>query len=314
MSTTEPPSLRVPWDTLLGTKSNVRVLRVLEQAREPMTVRELARRAGEHLRAVQIAANRLVEGGLVERVGTGARQHVRLNVAHPLIPALETLFAAERAWLDRIIRELRAAARRLAGRATAVWVAEGGAPEGTQLEVGVLGSSSDVHELTDAIRSAVAGIIRRENVHIEVRGWTRPDLKAMQGAKLLETRPAILLAGSLPEELRDAAWHTREGTRSHAAVDEALRARAMRVVEALKRRPELIRIALEEVAGRLESAQPQEARTLREWQEVLGSMNVTQLSRWLVAKGDRAARLRQSMPVTFLRAADAAPGSRRRQQ
>ena len=40
---TEANKLRTPWDTILGTKSHVRILRVLDRTRESMTVRELAR-------------------------------------------------------------------------------------------------------------------------------------------------------------------------------------------------------------------------------------------------------------------------------
>lgn len=134
-----------------------------------MAVRELARRAGEHLRAVQIAVDRLVEGGLVERVGTGVRQHVRLNEGHPLAPALKTLFEAERARFGRVVSRLRAVAKRIAGRATALWLAEGGPLEGAQLDVGVLGSSEEVDELTDVVRTAVADLVRQEDVLIEVR-------------------------------------------------------------------------------------------------------------------------------------------------
>jgi DNA-binding transcriptional ArsR family regulator len=298
-----PPNLLVPWDTLLGTKSNVRVLRVLERTRESMTVRELARRAGEHLRAVQIAVSRLVEGGLVERVGTGPRQHVRLNTDHPLTPALETLFQAERTRVERIVGGLRRVARKVARRAEAVWLTENGLSEEAQLEVAVLASSGEVDALVDGFRSAIADLMRREDVHVEVRGWTRPDLRALQ-ASFVEDRAPIILLGHLPEDVSGEAGRSRRGRRSHLAADEKLRNRARRVVAALKRRPELMRAAREELAARVNAAPPQEARTLREWLDVLDSMSVTQLSRWLVSKGERATRLRQSMPVSFLRAAD----------
>lgn len=295
-------SLRTSWDTILGTKSHVRVLRVLEQTRESMAVRELARRAGEHLRAAQLAIGRLVEAGVVERVGTGTQQHVRFNERHPLASALQQLFEAERARLDRVVGELRALAKKHATRATAVWVTEGAPPDGAGLEVGVLGASGDVDALADALREPVADLMRREDVSIEVRGWTRPDLKALDRSPLPAAGQPILLRGVFPEAL--AGEHRGAGRRSHAAVDQALLNRAKRVGAALERRPELIREARDEVTKRLATAPPPEAKTLREWQEVLDGMSTPRLRRWLVSPGERATRLRQSMPSVFLQATE----------
>lgn len=103
----------VPWDRVLGVESQVRALRVLERTREPMSVRELARRARVQLRAMQLATDRLREAGLLESVGTGTRRQVRLRREHPLTAAVEALFAAERARVERVVGALRAAVRSL---------------------------------------------------------------------------------------------------------------------------------------------------------------------------------------------------------
>lgn len=296
--------LRAPWDTILGTKSHVRVLRILEQTRESMTVRELARRAGEHLRAVQLTVGRLVEEGVVERVGTGGRQQVRLNAEHPLASALQALFEAERRRFERIVSRLKVLAREHANQAAAVWVTENAASDRTGLEVGVLAASGEVDALVDVLRESVADLMRCEDVPIEVRGWTRPDLDALGRPLFSEHQHPIVLRGLLPAEYAEASGGPTAGRRSHATVDEALRERARRVAAAIGRRPELVRAARDEVAARLATAPPQEARTLREWRQVLGSMSAARLCRWLVDPGERAARLRQSMPVVLLRAAE----------
>jgi hypothetical protein len=80
---------------------------------------------------------------------------------------------------------------------------------------------------------------------------------------------------------------------------------------ALERRPELARRAREEMARRLATAPAPEARTLREWLEVLDGMTVPRLRRWLVGRGERATRLRQSMPLVLLSAADSVPDAER---
>ena len=82
---------------------------------------------------------------------------------------------------------------------------------------------------------------------------------------------------------------------------------------ALQRRPELVREARDEVAKRMATVAPPEAKTLREWQEVLDGMSIPRLRRWLVGRSERATRLRQSMPLVLLRAADEHSGSKRGQ-
>lgn len=224
--------LRTSWDTILGTKSHVRVLRVLEGTRESMAVRELARRAGEYLRSVQLAVHRLVDAGVIERVGTGPQQQVQLNDQHPLATSLEQLFEAERARFARLVHELKVFARKHAGRATAIWLLEGVSPDGSRLEVGLMAPSAEVDALTDALRESVAGLARREDVSIEVRGWTRPDLEALAWSPLSATGQPILLWGVLPEAFADAPRGV--GRRSHAAADEALLERAKRAVRSTR--------------------------------------------------------------------------------
>ncbi len=297
---------------ILGTKSHVRILRVLEHTRQSMAVRELARRAGQHLRAVQLAVNRLVETGVVERVGTGLQQQVRLSTGHPLASALQMLFEAEKGRFDRVTSQLRSRVKEHANRARAVWLSEGAPPDGTGLEVGVLAASGEVDALTDALREPVAELMRREDVSVEVRGWTRPDLEALDWAPLLATGQPILLWGVLPQRL--AGEPRGAGRRSHVAVDEALLDRAKQAAAALERRPELVREARDEVAKRLLTAPPQEARTLREWQGVLDSMSIPRLRSWLAGRSERAMRLRQSMPIAFLQAADEQSDSPRGQR
>lgn len=294
-------SLRAPWDTILGTKSHVRVLRVLEHTRESMAVRELARRAGEHLRSVQLAVDRLVDAGVIERVGTGSQQQVQLNQQHPLATSLQQLFEAERARFDRIVKEIKALAKKHAAHATAVWLTERAPPDSTGLEVGALVTSRRVDALTDALREPVTALARREDVSIEVRGWTRPDLDALDWRPLSDTDQPILLWGVLPEAFADA--RNGIGRRSHEAADQALLERARRAAAVLERHPELVRRARDEVAERLATAPPQESKTLREWQDVLDGMSVPRLRKWLVSRSERATRLRQSMPLVFLQAA-----------
>lgn len=298
-------TMRTPWDAILSARSNIRVLRVLEQTREAMTVRELARRAEEHLRAAQLAVGRLAAIGIIERVGTGVQQLVRLNRRHPLVPALRDLYAAERERFNRVIDALTALARTRARDASAVWVAEDQMAGNSGLCVGVLADSGRVDATAAALREAVVDLARREHLLIEVRGWTRPDLEALGGEIRGAGGSPILLHGALADGKRRAPRRTRP--RSHVEADAALRDRARAVVKLLEHRPELIQEAREEIAGRLATAARHEAQTLREWRDLLDTLDIPQVRRWLVGRSERAVRLRQSLPWVLLDAAESAP-------
>ena len=295
--------LRRPWDVLLGARSQVRVMRVLEVTRESMTVRETARRADEHLRAVQIAVSRLVESGLAERVGSGPRQLVRWNPDHPLAPALSALFEAERERHDRVVNALARLAAECASPARCVWMAEDPAEGGPSLQIGILSGSRNIDRLVDRFRAGVVALMRTEDLSIEVQGWTLPDLKAAAWSWAEQSPQPRLLWGTLPTEFDGGSRETSGTSRSHQVIDAELAERSRRLADLLRRRPELVQLALEETNARLEVASPQEARTLREWQQALEGMSLPKLVRWLVADGEQATRLRQSMPVVFVTAA-----------
>lgn len=299
--------LRTPWDRILGSESQVRALRVLEETDEPMSVRELARRTRMHLRAMQVAVEKLEYAGILDRVGTGSRPQVRLRRAHPLAPAVLGLFQAERARVERILEDLKSVAREHRRRAEAIWlegpVAAGHDDGEESLRIGVLASSDRVDDVVDAIRARMGELMRREDVTIEVRGWTNADLEAMAHEHRRALEIAMPLLGTLPGVLTEPAPAKRSRSRSHADIDAELRDRGRRIAQLLARKPELVGQAREEITKRLATATPQEARTLREWQQLLDGLSLQRLRRWLIDPGEQATRLRQSMPVVFLKAA-----------
>ena len=295
-------SLSTPWDVILGTRSNVRTLRVLERDREPMTVREVSRRAGEHLRATQTAVSRLVETGLLQRVGTGSQQLVRWNAGHPLAPALSDIFRAERERTQRVVDSIAALVQEHAKSARFVWMTEQPEVGGSTIEIGLLSSSSDVDRLVDTLRRAIVPLMRSEDLLIEVRGWSLADLEIASESPPRSFESVRHLWGTVPFELRIRSTEEPGRVKSHQMIDEELRQRAVRLASVIRARPELVRLAKEEIATRLESLGPQEAHTLEEWQQALESMSVAKLAQWLVSDGEQATRLRQSMPLVFLRA------------
>jgi hypothetical protein len=226
-----------------------------------------------------------------------------------LTPGLQQLFGVESWRFERLVDQLRSLAKENASQATAVWLSGGSLPNGSGIEVNLLAPSGEVDALTDDLREAVADLAHGEDVPIEVRGWTLPDLEAIEPAALSAGDQAIVLQGILPEKLRPRRRST--APRSHAAADAILLERAKRVAAVLERRPELIRQAKGEVRKRLATAPASVAKTLREWQQVLDAMSIPQIQSWLVGRTERATRLRQSMPLVFFQAADEQVSARR---
>ena len=303
-----------PWDRILGVESQVRALRVLERTREPMSVRELARRARVRLRAMQLATDRLREAGVLESVGTGTRQQVQLRRGHPLAVAIDELFAAERTRVERVLGALRAAVRSVEA-IQASWLTGAEDPsvdrgEGP-LTVGVLARAGKVDAAVDQLRADLQDLMKREDLALEVEGWTMADLEAMGAGARARIDSAIPLAGAVPPAAMPGTPSRRQ-PRTHAAADADLRRRGERAAEAIAHRPELVDRAREEVARRLASAPPAEARTLQEWQQILDGLSRRRLQHFLADPGERATRLRQSMPLALLQAGEAATRRGRR--
>jgi DNA-binding MarR family transcriptional regulator len=299
--------LRTPWNRILGSESQVRALRVLDETDEPMSVRELARRTRMHLRAMQVAVEKLEYAGILERVGTGSRPQVRLRRTHPLAPAVRGLFQAERARVERVLDDLKTVAREHRRRADAIWlegpVAAGHEDGDETLRIGVLAPSDRVDAVVDDLRERMGELMRREDITIEVRGWTKADLEAMAHERRRSLEIAIPLLGTPPGVVTDGAPAKRGRSRSHNDIDAELRDRGRRIAQVLARKPELVGQAREEITKRLARATPQEARTLREWQQLLAGLSLQRLRRWLINPGEQPTRLRQSMPIVFLKAA-----------
>ncbi|MEE8117120.1 MAG: nucleotidyltransferase domain-containing protein [Gemmatimonadales bacterium] len=97
---------REPLSYLFGTRAKVSCVRVMCAAGDPITQREVARRAGVQHRSAQLALDELVAVGLVSRIEGGRDFLVRLNDEHHLGSAVRSLFNAEAAQFLELRRRL----------------------------------------------------------------------------------------------------------------------------------------------------------------------------------------------------------------
>src|SRR5262245_5376560 len=84
---------------------------------------------------------------------------------------------------------------------------------------------------------------------------------------------------------------------------------AAAIAERLEMDPTLVPRARRFIADRLTRAAPGEQRPLREWDRILQTMSTARLRRFLVDPGERATRLRQTLPFV-----DALTANQRKQR
>jgi predicted nucleotidyltransferase len=99
--------LRSPLDLLFARPSQLAALRVLQDSREGMSGRAIARQARVNHQACAVALRRLEEINLIQRIGAGRTQLIRLNFDHHLVKELILpLLRKERELVSHIRREI----------------------------------------------------------------------------------------------------------------------------------------------------------------------------------------------------------------
>jgi hypothetical protein len=142
---------------------------------------------------------------------------------------------------------------------------------------------------------------QRDEVTIEVRGLTQADLLTLTNPERVELEQAQLILGLPPDHFfgpkTGSPLVARVSPKSQADSDRRLLEIAAAVARKLDRN--LIEEARDRVRRRLQQgprqASPAERRSLHEWETIL-HMSLPRLRRFLVDRGPRATRLRQTFP------------------
>ncbi|MFN2565627.1 MAG: hypothetical protein ABR499_11580 [Gemmatimonadaceae bacterium] len=299
-------ALRAPLNAILGTEANVRLLRVLALAGTSVAAGELARRAHLGRTSIYPALEGLEAAGIIEFIGAGAQRQVIFRKSHPLGGALAALFRAEAQRFDALISALRDIFERLTPPPTAAWVEgpvlAGKDQPGDAISCYVLSDPQALPLLIDQISDRLGRVEKMFDVRVELHGITRSELDARSPAHLEAMREAILLAGVPPAALGAHATRSRSsrGFESHEDHDARARRLAVAIAAKLKRDPGLTRLARQHLARRGKKASPRERRELQEWARILATMSPGRLQRFLVEPGERATRLRQTLPALGL--------------
>ena len=115
-------SLRAPLNRVLGTETNVRIIRALDALGVPVPIAELARYIEMNKSGVWRAIRVLEELGVVDAVGIGTQQGLQLRKHYPLCRYLTALFQAERNRFEKLIQALTDTTRTLKPSPRSMWI------------------------------------------------------------------------------------------------------------------------------------------------------------------------------------------------
>lgn len=285
--------LRAPLNDIFGSEGNVRILRVLAFADAPIGRASVARRARLDPSGVRRSLEDLAALGIVEAIGSGRNQSVRLRSRHPLSDPIRHLFEAERRGFDEFVSAAKSALRSNGSPARAVWIESPEARTPGTVHLGVLAPADDVDDVRDAVESQLRDVEQELATHFVVHAYTDADLVALSDEETDRLRDLTLLDGWLPKHWRESSGGP---VRSHRHLDERARRLAAAIADVLPNDPSLIERARRWIDDRLEEASRGEARDLKEWRRILQDLSIQQIQSFLREDSERADRLRQSLP------------------
>jgi predicted nucleotidyltransferase len=150
---------RYPLTEILGTETNVRLLRELSRHGGQLSAPSLVSRTGLAKASVWAGLAALEWTGTVSVVGTGRARLYSLRADHPLKGALDALFDAEERRFEAVLDAIREAGRRCGSAVVAVWlygsVARGEDGSASDLDIAVVAVDDAVEAVRDAIRESL---------------------------------------------------------------------------------------------------------------------------------------------------------------
>lgn len=288
---------------MLATEGTVRLLRELSASRHPMSAGALSEATRLERSTTRRALGVLVDAGITSVHGRVKSPQYSLRGEHPLAPAITALFRAERERAEAVLDGIKRAVQHLSPPPKAAWLEGAVATEtdepGEPLVVRVINSANGILQSVTQLREALAPLEQTLDVTINVVGTTPADLASRreddQGWEdcLGSARSLVGLppAAFLPQEQQ-----ARPHVRSHADLDARAHALAREIARRLKHDPALAGRALDFVENRLADASSGERQELEEWRQLLQTASPMRIRRFLVDPGERATRLRQTLP------------------
>ena len=196
---------RCPINKILGTEANVRVLRELLRHGGALGVSRLAGDAGLSRQGARNAANALSSAGVIEQLGAGNTILYRVDMQHPLAPALKALFDGEEARVQAILQSVRAAVQ--APEIIGAWIygsfARGEDDLASDLDIAVLTGQRDL-VVIESVREQLYPAADKLRFSPSVIGIDLSDVDRLRrGDPWWSTlvREALVVKGGRPDSL-----------------------------------------------------------------------------------------------------------------
>lgn len=198
--------VRHPLNAIFASEGHVRVLRALLTHGGALSPPEIARRVGMSAPGTRQVLNSLVESGVVVEKGLGRYKQYQVRHEDPLVPTLESAFAAEADRYDAFLEGIREAAASGSPEPRAVWLygstARGEDRVDSDVDVAVVFGSEPIEPDVERFREAVSQVTGHFGLSVSVIGLSDDDvLRLASGDAWWEglARDARTMVGTEPD-------------------------------------------------------------------------------------------------------------------
>lgn len=294
----EQDPLRYPLNELLGTRANVRLLRVMaNEVDGPLTASDVAKRAGLTVPGAKKALGRLFRAGFISRVGGGRKHQFEARSSDRLMQVALKLFQAEKDRYEQLISTIKIEIKDLVPHPQAAWIKPFPKETGEPLTLGLLHETRHLTNCVRQLRTKLNHVEKKFNLTIELEGYTKADILDLD---LHEFTPLYGVMPSLSLPLR----HQIKDPLTHRESDRRLLALSRELAKAIQQDTSLLRRAKSHLDHLIDDDQGTANRDLVEWRDILDMYSVQRLSRFFISTSERANRLRQSNPFFAILNAD----------
>jgi len=294
----EQDPIRYPLNELLGTRANVRLLRVMvNEVDGPLTASDVAKRAGLTVPGAQKALGKLLQAGFISRVGGGRKHQYEIRSSDRLMQATLTLFMAEKDRFEKLISVIKLEINGLVPHPQAAWIQPFPQETGEPLTLGLLHETRHLTNCVRQLRTKLNQVEKDFNLTIELEGYTKADILYLDSNELT---PIYGIMPSFNHPLRQQI----KGPLNFRKRDRRLLALSRELANAIQQDTSLLRRAKNHIDSLLHDDHGMANRDLLEWRDILDMYSVQRLSQFFISSSERANRLRKSNPFIAILNAD----------
>jgi DNA-binding MarR family transcriptional regulator len=255
----------------------------------PLTVSDIAGRAGLTIPGAQKALWKLYKSGFVSRVGGGRKHQYEISRSDRLMQVAIELFQAEKDRYEQLLAKIKKEITNLAPHPHAAWIQAFPNDTGVPLELGVLHETLHLTNFIRQLRTQLDQVEKVFDITIEVCGYTKADISDLRFESFTPLYGVMPSSGSNSRKIMKCRL-------THTEKDRQLKELSRKLAGAIEKDASLLKRTIEHVDRLLKNDQGTATRDIMEWRDILKMYSIQRLSQFLTSSSDRANRLRQSNP------------------